>query len=129
MDEDSYRGLSMLENIFKLYSKMLGDRMAKVLQEIQNPHQYGFTNGKSCSEASRTIIDAVQYARNENQPLIVLSTDIFKAFDSVDHNHMERTLRFYKYPEKYIQAFMRCTKNGTIEFEINGKKSFDNVSH
>ena len=77
-DEDSYRGLSMLECIFKIYSKIIGDRMAVVLKDIQDPNQYGFTSGKSCMEPTRTIIDALRHAQETGNPLIVLSTDIYK---------------------------------------------------
>ena len=41
-DENSYRGLSMLENIFKMYSKAIATRTAGPLRHIQNPHQFGF---------------------------------------------------------------------------------------
>ena len=124
-DEDSYRGLSMLENIFKVYSKIIGDRMAKVLRSIQDKNQYGFTAGKSCMEPTRTILDVVRYAHHSGQPLVVLSTDIYKAFDCVDYQHVENCLEFYGYPERYRKAFMRLVRNGTLQFEINGHLSGD----
>ena len=124
-NEDSYRGLSMLENIFKIYSKIIGDRMAEVLLDIQDKNQYGFTAGKSCMEPTRTIIDTVRYAQNAGKSLVVLSTDIYKAFDCVDFQHMENCLQFYEYPERYREAFMRLVRNGTIQFEVNGHISGD----
>ena len=45
-DPDSYRGLSMLEGYFKLYSKILADRMQRAIGIIQNTEQFGFIRGK-----------------------------------------------------------------------------------
>ena len=119
-DCDSYRGLSMLENVFKLYAKILGDRMAKVLKTVQDRHQFGFTEGKSCSEPTRAIIDVMTHAKQTGLPLIVISTDIFKAFDTINLGHMGKCLEYYGFPEEYSRAFMRLVHNGTMEFEVNG---------
>ena len=54
--DDSYRGLSMLENIFKAFSGVIAKRMSKVLKHIQDPGQYGFTEGKSCMEPTQPQI-------------------------------------------------------------------------
>ena len=119
-DSDSYRGLSMLENIFKLYAKIIGDRMAGVLKHVQDPHQFGFTEGRSCCEPTRSIIDVMAYAKQTGLPCIVISTDIYKAFDSIDIEHMEKCLRFYGFPDEYVKAFMLLSRNGTCQFEVNG---------
>ena len=122
-DEDSYRGLSMLENTFKIYAKILADRLAKVLRDIQDPYQYGFTEGKSCPEPTRTIIDVMRWAVEKREPLLILSTDLFKAFDSIDHNHMENCLRFYGFPDGFTERCMKMVRNGVMEFEVNGQLS------
>ena len=119
-DEDSYRGLSMLENIFKLYSKLLASRLAVPLRHIQDKHQFGFTKEKGCLEASRSIIDAIKLARMDNLPLIIISTDFYKAFDSVALDHIENSLKFYDFPQEFVTAFMRLVRSGTVQFEVNG---------
>ena len=126
-NEDSYRGLSMLENIFKLYSKILATRISTPLRHIQDPQQFGFTEHKGCLEASRTVIDAIHAANRENLPLIVLSTDFYKAFDSISLEHIENCLNFYDFPEKFVTAFMRLVRNGTMQFEVNSMLSDDHV--
>ena len=123
--DDSYRGLSMLENIFKMYSTVLAQRMAKALKLIQDPEQYGFTEGKSCMEPTRTVIDTLRHANQNNQPLIILSTDLYKAFDTISLIHIERSLEFFEFPPEYRKAFMKLARNGTLQFEINGHLSDD----
>ena len=117
--DDSYRGLSMLENIYKLYSKVLANRLAPALKHVQDRMQFGFTRGTGCREASRTVIDAVHEAAQKNIPLININTDVFKAFDTIDRQHIYNCLEFYAFPQKMIEAYRRLTQNSTVEFEIN----------
>ena len=108
-----------------MYSAVLAQRMAAVLRVIQDPEQYGFTEGKSCMEPTRTIIDTLKHANLNNQPLVVLSTDLYKAFDTISLSHIERCLEFFNFPPKYRRAFMKMARNGTLQFEVNGHLSDD----
>ena len=59
----------MLEGFFKIYSKILANRMQRSMRHIQQPHQFGFTRGRGILEASRTVLDVSQHAKKHNRPL------------------------------------------------------------
>ena len=82
----------MLEGFFKLYSKILAERMQKVMAEMKNLHQCGFTKGKGCLEASRIVLDVIQHANHNGQLLLIVSTKSSKALDGITHNHIEESL-------------------------------------
>ena len=124
-DADSYRGLSMLEGFFKIFSKVIANRMQVPMTHIQSPHQFGFTMNKGTLEASRTVLDSIHYAKNHDLPLVLISTDFFKAFDSISHQHIENCLKLYEFPEQFVKAFMRLARNGTAQFEVNSGMSED----
>lgn len=124
-DADSYRGLSMLEGFFKIFSKILANRMQSPMTHIQSPHQFGFTMNKGTLEASRTVLDTIHYAKNHDLPLLLISTDFFKAFDSISHQHIENCLKLYEFPEQFVKAYMRLARNGTAQFEVNSGMSQD----
>ena len=126
---DSYRGISMLECFFKIFSKILSNRMQNSMLQVQNPHQFGFSKGKGILEASRTVLDVTQYAQKNNIPLIAISTDFFKAFDSIAIQHIENCLELYQFPQQFNAAFMRMARNGTAQFEINSQLSDDHPLH
>ena len=52
------------------------------------------------------------------QPLIILSTDLYKAFDTISLIHIERSLEFFEFPPEYRKAFMKLARNGTLQFEM-----------
>ena len=121
--EDSYRGLSMLENIYKLFSKAIAKRLAPALYAVQDAHQFGFTTGRGCMEASRTVIDAVRTATEEGTPLIVMNTDMYKAFDTIDKDHILNCLEFFEFPPAFRRAVERLTRTAVAKYEVNGKLS------
>ena len=92
---------------------------------IQSPQQFGFTHGKRIQEATRTVLDVAQYAKKNNRPLILLSTDFYKAFDSISIDHTEKCLEIFEFPEEFIKAYMRLARNGTVQFEVNSELSED----
>ena len=122
---DSYRGISLLEVVYKLFSKILADRIKEPLKHIQSKQQYGFTEGKTSMEASRTVLEIIKNARMERKSLVVISTDFRKAFDSISLDHSEKCLEFYSFPDKFVKACMRFVRKGTVSFEVNSMVSQD----
>ena len=117
--EDSYRGLSMLENIYKAISKIMADRLSLALLAIQDPNQFGFTRQKGTLEASRTVIDIISEAYRQGKPMVIISTDLYKAFDTVDRAHICNCLELYEFPATFKRAYQRLTSRATAVFEIN----------
>ena len=43
-----------------------------VLKHVQDPHQFGFTEGRSCCEPTRSIIDVMAYDKQTGLPCFIL---------------------------------------------------------
>ena len=69
---------------------------------------------KGCMEASRTVLDVIQDAKRNGLPLLVISTEFSKAFDTITHDHIEESLRLNLFPKKFRTAFMRLVKHGNL---------------
>ena len=76
-------------------------------------------------EASRTVLDVIQYANRKGLPLVVISTDFRKAFDCIDLNHIEACLDIYQFPEQFKKAYMKLSRKGTLSIEVNSSLSQD----
>ena len=125
LNPTSYRGISLLENIYKLYSTAISNRMKKATEHVQGEEQHGFTSSHSISEATRPMIDAITHAKSEGRPLMLLSTDFSTAFDSITFDHIENCLKYMDFPDIFIKAFMKLVNNGTLQVEVNNSKSAD----
>ena len=70
----------------KIASKVITLRMEKVLPNIINYDQTGYVKNRYIGESIRVIDDILYHAEQENLDGILFAADIWKAFDSLEHN-------------------------------------------
>ena len=93
-DPDNYRGLAVSNNIGKLYSKCLNEKLKNFAESknILSPHQFGFRDDFRTSDAIFSLRSILShYKNNGNKPVYACFVDFSKAFDSVS-----RTALLYK---------------------------------
>ena len=84
----SYRGISLLSSICKLYTGILNNRIAKYLEseQIICPEQFGFQKGKSCEDHVYNISTILRKRLQNNENTFAAFLDLEKAFDRIDRN-------------------------------------------
>ena len=75
--------------------------MKKVLGCLINEDQVGFVNGRYIGEAVRTVIDTIEYAKKKDKRGLIFLIDFRKAFDSLSHAFVEKTLDFFNFGTKF----------------------------
>ena len=76
--------------------------MKKVLPNLINNDQTGFLIGRSIGKNVRLIDSIITYAESQNIPGILLFIDFEKAFDTLEWNFIEKTLRYYNFGDSLI---------------------------
>ena len=81
---DSYRPITLLPVVFKLFEKIILNRIEETgLQQRLNPLQHGFQKGKSCTMASFITHEARDFAKERGSPMYCCYLDAKQAFDRV----------------------------------------------
>ena len=128
---DSYRGISILSSLYKLYSAILGYRVDQFCTslDLRAISQCGFRNQLGTTSAFFTLnhlLHATCTSENKgglNRPLFICFVDFKKAFDSVWRSliwHRLQTLGIKGHMLHAIQALYQDTK---FRVRINGKTS------
>ena len=117
---DSYRGLSLLNNLYKIYAAALAKRMSLVMPHIMHPCQKGFIKGKSAAENVRGITDTLEYAHRKKIPMVILQTDYSKAFPSISKIHITEVLTAHGFPTEFINRLNTLTNTVPMKVQING---------
>lgn len=96
LDCGNYRPISLLLQLDKIFEAILYSQLNKYLenQKIFDPLQYGFRQGRGCNEAIGMLLNNVSKTLDSGKNAIIISLDIHKAFDSVDHRILLRKLNF-----------------------------------
>lgn len=135
---DNYRPICLLPTIYKLFSKVLLNRMSAQLEEQQPREQAGFRKGFSTTDHIFTVTQVMEKFVEHNKILYLAFVDYTKAFDSISHECVWNCLREQGIHTKYInilqtiyketQAKVKLERVGTT-FPINrGVKQGDPIS-
>ena len=78
---------------------VLANRLKPTLSTIISSDQKAYVPGKFIGEVSRTCYDTLYYAKENNLPGLLLLVDFEKAFDSVSHSMIIKSLYFFGFKE------------------------------
>ena len=81
----NWRPISLLNIDTKLISKVLAERLKKVLPSLISKNQTAYVKGRFISEGGRLISDILEISDNLKIKGFLMTLDIKKAFDSVNH--------------------------------------------
>jgi hypothetical protein len=81
----NYRPICLLPILYKLFSKIICERITSTLERAQTVDQAGFRAGFSCEDHLLSVVLLVEAYCEHNLPLWLCTVDFAKAFDSVEH--------------------------------------------
>ena len=100
---ENWRPISLTNVDAKIASKVIAARIIPVLPEIITSTQTGYVKGRFIGEAVRSIIDVMDYTKEQNVPGILLFIDFEKAFNSLDWNFMLKSLNVFGFGPSLIR--------------------------
>lgn len=90
----NYRPISVINNLAKIFEYCLKNRLTDFLEKYKliTNTQYGFRRGASTKDAILDLVRRVVDNLNENNKCLAVFLDLTKAFDTVDHNILQKRL-------------------------------------
>ena len=70
--------------LYKIFTKVLANRLQKYFPKLIHPAQYGFIAGKNILHNVLNVQMTMDYARNTYQELIMVQLDMEKPYDHVN---------------------------------------------
>lgn len=83
-DIGNYRPICLLSVIYKLFTRVILNRIDRTLDEGQSCEQAGFRRGFSTIDHIHTVTRLIEVSREYKTPLCLTFIDLKKAFDSVE---------------------------------------------
>lgn len=105
---DNWRPLSLLNNDYKLYAKVIVNRMQSVADYLIDYDQKGFMKNRDIADNLLNLITILDYCNTCNLDAILISVDFHRAFDSCSWQAIRATLGAFGYGEKFIDMVMIC---------------------
>ena len=93
--KESYRPISILSNIFKVYERCLYDQMSEFFDNIFSKYQCGFRTDYSAQHCLLVMIEKWKKVVDNGGAFGALLTDLSKAFDCIPHDLIIAKLEAY----------------------------------
>ena len=90
---NSYRSISLLCVVSKVLERIIFNKISNFIVEFISPNQFGFLQGRSCSQLLLFLNDIYESAA-QNTQTDVIYLDFKKAFDTISHTKL--LLKLYK---------------------------------
>ena len=115
----NWRPISLLNVDYKIISKALASRLKKVLPNLVSPQQTAYVKNRFIGKSGRLIADIIEITDILNKEGFLVTMDIEKAFDSLDHTFLISVLKkfgfgnnFVNWIETLISKQESCVING-----------------
>lgn len=117
----NFRPISLLNTDYKIFTKLIANRISPNIGEVIEEGQTAVVPGKSCVDnldIMRTlVIKAQQY---KTMKFALLSVDLEKAFDVVNHNRLWEILEKFGLPHPIITVIKRLYADAASRVLVKG---------
>ncbi|XP_030025374.2 uncharacterized protein LOC115443910 [Manduca sexta] len=117
-DIGNYRPISLTSNIYKIFSKIILDRISSTLDENQPKEQAGFRKNYSTIDHIHTVKQVMEKYNEYNKPLYMAFIDYSKAFDSISHIAIWESLQNQGIPAVYINIIKKIYSNSKARVQL-----------
>jgi len=107
----NWRPISLLSCYYKLLSRVINERLGKVIDKITGRSQKAYTTEKYLQEVIINICNNIEECNKTGKPGMLISIDQKKAFDSVYHEFCNEAFKFFGFGENLIHMMNTLSTN------------------
>jgi len=119
----NWRPITLTNCDLKVFTKTYANRVSLVLDKIIHPAQTAYIPGRVVHDNLRMFDFYKTYCNNYNVDAVLISLDAKKAFDSVDHKYMYKTLKHYGFSDNFIEVIQLLYNDIKADILVNGYRT------
>ncbi|KAL6586355.1 hypothetical protein OROMI_001343 [Orobanche minor] len=117
-----FRPISLCNTTYKIISKILSGRLAKLLPLMINPAQSGFIKGRNITD---NILTAHEVTHDISQSITntIIKLDMEKSYDRINWNFIIQVMTRFGFSIVWINFIKTCISNCWFSILVNGQSA------
>jgi retron-type reverse transcriptase len=104
----------------KLLTKMLADRLQRVILNLVHQNQYGFIRTRTIQDCLAWSYEFVHQCHQSKRQIIILKLDFEKAFDTAEHSAIIQMMTHLGMPDTWIMWVQQLLSSASSAVLLNG---------
>ena len=115
-----FRSITLLNYCLKILTKLLANRLQKLILKIVHRNQYGFLKGRSIQDCLAWAFEYIHQCQASKEKIILLKLDFAKAFDTIEHDAMLTIMEHMGFDDRWL-CWVKCIfSSGKSAALLNG---------
>lgn len=119
----NYRPITLLNSAYKVQAKLIATRLKPMLPSLIRPSQTGFVPGRSILDNIFAAEEAMEWAVESKQNLVLMLLDYEKAFDRVSWTFLHAVMSKLGFNDDFIRWTASLYQGSDSMVMVNGEAS------
>ena len=123
-ERKNFRPISLCNILYKIFSKVLANRLKRVIPHLISEHQSSFIKCRLITDNIMVAFETLNYMKNHNsgkKGFMALKLDMSKAYDWVEWSFLREVMKRMGFNDKWVELVMECVSTVTYSLLINGE--------
>ena len=120
----NFRPISLCNVLYKIYSKVLANRLKKFLSSLITEHQSAFAKDRLILDNIVVAFETLHHMKHHNSGkhgYMAIKLDISKAYDRIEWVYLEKLMEKMGFCARWVTLMTSCVKTVSYSIMVNGE--------
>lgn len=114
-----FRPICMLNVSFRIFTKVLANRLTSIANRVVRPSQTAFLPGRNILEGVVVLHETIHELQKKKKNGVILKLDFEKAYDKVNWDFLQQTLKMKGFSPLWCKWIEAVVSQGSVGVKVN----------